>query len=230
MVLSKQEILAELKELSDTKYQKFTSSLLPGTESILGVRIPDLRQIAKKMAAKDWKKALKDLSDDTFEEKLLQGLVIGYAKANPDEILMALEEFVPKIDNWSLCDSTIMTLKIAKKYPGTFLSYARECIDDGREFYIRVGVVMMLAHFIDEMHISSVLSTLNEIKSDDYYAKMAVAWAVSVCYVKFPDFTNEWLLETSLDDWTFNKSIQKIKESNRVPKEDKKRLSLLIRK
>jgi len=228
-VLSRREILAELESLSDSKYQKFTSSLLPGTASIMGVRIPDLRAMARRLADNNWKSALKDLSDDTFEEKLLQGLIIGYAKANADEILSELEIFVPKIDNWSVCDSTVTTLKIAKKYPGTFFSFAKECIDDGREFFIRFGVDMMIFHFIDENHISSVLSILNEIQSDDYYAKMAVAWAVSLCYVKFPNITDKWLLETSLDDWTFNKSIQKIKESYRVSKEDKKRLSLLLR-
>lgn len=227
--MQKQEIVAELHSLADQKYQKFASSLLPGTEAVLGVRIPDLRTIARRLAEEDWKKALHILSDETFEEILLQGLVIGYAKAEPEEILSALEEFVPKINNWSVCDSTVMTLKIANKYPGTFFSYARECIDSGSEFSVRFGLVMMLDHFIDDVHVQSVLASVNEALLDGYYAKMAAAWAVSVCYVKYPELTNKWLQTTNLDTWTFNKSIQKIKESYRVPNEDKKRLSLLLR-
>jgi len=225
--LQKQEIIAELQSLADSKYQKFSSGLLPGTEAIIGVRIPELRKIAKDLAKEDWKKALKILSDNSFEEILLQGLVIGYAKANPEEILSALEEFVPKINNWSVCDSTVMTLKIAKKYPGTFFSYAKECIDSGTEFSVRFGLVMMLDYFVDEEHVSAVLSSINEALLDGYYAQMAAAWAISVCYVKFPEITEKWYKTTNIDDWTFNKSIQKIKESYRVSKEDKKRLSLL---
>jgi len=87
----------------------------------------------------------------------------------------------------------------------------------------------MLDHFVDEEHVSSILASVNEALLDGYYAQMAAAWAISVCYVKFPEVTEKWYKTTTIDKWTFNKSIQKIKESYRVSKEEKKRLSLLLR-
>ena len=227
--MSKHAIRTELETLCDEKYREFASSLLPGTEHIIGVRIPELRTMAKRLAQSEWKQLFNDLTDDTFEEILLQGLIIGYAKGEPSEILEELEQFVPKIDNWSVCDSTASTLKIARKYPGTFFAYAKECIDDGREFSVRFGLVMMLFHFVDGIHITEILRAVNEALLDGYYAKMATAWLVSICYIKYPDITETWLHETQLDNWTFNKSIQKIRESRQVSAEDKNRLLLLKR-
>ena len=213
----------ELLSLAEPKYQKFSASLLPGVDNILGVRIPNLRIIAKRIAKENWKEFLYDAKDDSFEEIMLQGLVIGYAKANPTEIITALDLFVPKINNWSVCDSTAMTLKAAKNHPAYF-GYADACIQEGTEFSVRFGIVLLMSHFVSDEYIDSVLEKIETAELSGYYAKMAAAWAVSVCYVKYPEKTEEWLKEAKLDDWTFNKSIQKIKESLRVGDEEKKRL------
>ena len=133
-------VKSELEGLAEPEYQKFSASLLPGVENILGVRIPKLRVIAKRIAKENWKEFLEDAKDDSFEEILLQGLVIGYAKANPTEIITALDAFLPKIDNWSVCDSTAMTLKAAKDHPAYF-GYAQSCIAEGTEFSVRFGLV-----------------------------------------------------------------------------------------
>ena len=216
-------VKSELLSLAEPEYQKFSASLLPGVDNILGVRIPKLRVIAKRIAKENWKEFLDDAKDDSFEEILLQGLVIGYAKANPTEIITALDAFIPKINNWSVCDSTAMTLKAAKNHPAYF-GYADACLAEGTEFSVRFGIVLMMSHFVSDEYIDSVLEKIGAAKLPGYYAKMAAAWAVSVCYVKYPEKTEEWLKESNLDDWTFNKSIQKIKESLRVSDAEKKRL------
>lgn len=221
-------VKSELEGLAEPEYQKFSASLLPGVENILGVRIPKLRVIAKRIAKENWKEFLEDAEDDSFEEILLQGLVIGYAKANPTEIITALDAFLPKIDNWSVCDSTAMTLKAAKDHPAYF-GYAQSCIAEETEFSVRFGLVLLMSHFVSDEYIESVLETIENAELPGYYAKMAAAWAVSVCYVKYPERTEEWLSSAKLDDWTFNKSIQKIKESLRVSKEDKARLDSMKR-
>lgn len=221
-------VKSELEGLAEPEYQKFSASLLPGVENILGVRIPKLRVIAKRIAKENWKEFLEDAKDDSFEEILLQGLVIGYAKANPTEIITALDAFLPKIDNWSVCDSTAMTLKAAKDHPAYF-GYAQSCIAEETEFSVRFGLVLMMSHFVSDEYIESVLETIENAELPGYYAKMAAAWAVSVCYVKYPERTEEWLSSANLDDWTFNKSIQKIKESLRVSEEDKARLDSMKR-
>lgn len=221
-------VKSELEGLAEPEYQKFSASLLPGVENILGVRIPKLRVIAKRIAKENWKEFLEDAKDDSFEEILLQGLVIGYAKANPTEIITALDTFLPKIDNWSVCDSTAMTLKAAKDHPAYF-GYAQSCIAEETEFSVRFGLVLLMSHFVSDEYIESVLETIEDAELPGYYAKMAAAWAVSVCYVKYPERTEEWLSSAKLDDWTFNKSIQKIKESLRVSEEDKARLDSMKR-
>ena len=89
---------------------------------------------------------------------------------------------------------------------------------------------MLLSHFVDEEHIDSVLRLMEGVRHEGYYAKMVVAWTLSVCYVKFPEKTEKILRNGSLDNFTQNKTIQKIRESYRVSKEDKQRLNLLKRK
>lgn len=224
-----EEIRNELESLAEEKYRKFSSGLLPGSENLLGVRIPSLREIAKREAKAGWKEYLRDASDDSFEEIMLQGLVIGYAKAAPEEICQALDCFVPKIDNWSVCDSTAMTISAAKKYPEIFFAYAKKCIAEETEFSVRFGIVLLLAHFINDEYYTKVLALLNRRDFPGYYAKMAAAWAVSVAYVKYPLDTELWMKDCLLDDETFNKAIQKIKESYRVSKDAKKRVEQMKR-
>ena len=91
----------------------------------------------------------------------------------------------------------------------------------GREFEIRFAVIMMLAHFIDDDHIDRVIASLDGIRHEGYYVRMGAAWAVSVCYVKYPEKTMRYLKNSNLDDFTYNKSLQKILESYRVDQESK---------
>lgn len=226
----KPDIKSELVRLADPKYRTFSSGLIPGADNIIGVRIPDLRDLAKKIASGDWKGYLKEATDDSFEEIMLQGLVIGYAKADPGEITAALTYFIPKIDNWSICDSVVMGLKITKKYQDTFWKFIQPYLDSDREFFVRFGVVMLLSYYVDEKHISAVLERLDTITHDGYYVKMAVAWAVSVCYVKFPEISHAYLENCSLDNATYNKAIQKICESYRADEEAKSVLRGMKRK
>ena len=100
---------------------------------------------------------------------------------------------------------------------------------DRREFVARFGIVMLLDHFITDTYIDEVLQVLDEVSHDGYYVKMAVAWAISVCYVKFEKETMALLLDNALDDFTYNKSLQKITESFRVSKEDKARIRKMKR-
>lgn len=222
-----EQIKAELRHLSEPALCKFNQKLLPDTEHVLGVRIPALREMAKNLAGGDWKTYLSEASDDSFEEIMLQGLTIGYVKAEPEEILSALSAFIPKIDNWSVCDSTAAGIKYAKKYPEQFLSFLLPRLT-GTEFSCRFALVMLLDHFINETYIDTVLSCA-DFRPDGYYAQMALAWLISVCYIKFPGKTKTFLQNCSLDDTTFNKSIQKIRESYRVSDEAKKQLAAMKR-
>lgn len=220
----------KLFELSDEKYKKFHSGLCPNIDNIIGVRLPKLREIAKEIAKGDWRDFLAISSNDYYEEVMINVLVIAYAKCDVDEKLNYIESFVPKIDNWAICDSFCNSLKFVNKNKEKVLEFIQPYLKSNKEFEIRFAVVIILNYYITEDYIDLILETLDEVKHEGYYVKMAVAWAISVCYVKFPKKTESVFEENLLDDFTHNKSIQKIRESYRVPKESKERLQKMRRK
>jgi 3-methyladenine DNA glycosylase AlkD len=216
-----QKIRTKLLIMADEEYRKFQSALIPGEDRLLGVRLPALRELAKEIAKGDWREYLNSAQDEYYEEIMLQGLVIGYVKASPEEILRYTAQFIPKIANWGVCDSFCTGLKLAKKQPELVWNFILPYLRSEKEFDIRFAVIMMLAHYITDEYIDEVLACLDRVRHDGYYVKMGVAWAVSVCYVKYPGKTMAYLKNCSLDDFTFNKSLQKIVESFRVDQEAK---------
>ena len=102
----------------EPEYQKFSAALIPNITNVLGVRLPALRKIAKQLASGDWRTYLETAEDEYFEEVMLQAMVIGHVQADLDELLKAIETFVPKIDNWSVCDSFCAGLKYTKVHSG----------------------------------------------------------------------------------------------------------------
>lgn len=225
-----EEITAYLLENAEEKLRDFSGSLIPGRAApLLGVRLPKLRQLAKRLAKEDWRNYLESAKDDYMEETMLQGFTLGYVKAEFDELAPYLEKFVKKIDNWSVCDSTCTTLKIARRQPQKVREWLQQYLDSEQEFEVRFAIVMLLAHYITEEYIDDVLEQMNRFRHDGYYAKMAAAWNLSVCFVKFPQKTYRFLEDCSLDDWTYNKAIRKTLESYRVDPEDKDRLRSMKR-
>lgn len=152
---------------------------------------------------------------------MLQGMVIGYVKTDIEELLSYVALFVPKIDNWSVCDSFCTGLKFTKENKERVWEFLQPYLSSKKEYEIRFGVVMLLDFYIETEYIERVLNLLDRVKHEGFYAKMAVAWAVSICYVKLPDSTMEYLRNNTLDDFTYNKALQKITESKRVDKETK---------
>ena len=220
----------QIFELADEKYRKFSSSLLPNVRNIAGVRLPELRKLAKTIAKGDWRAYLSEDNSEYFEEIMLQGFVIGCAKADIDELLKYTAAFVPKIDNWSVCDSFCISLKFTKSNMERVWNFLQPYLSSKKEYEIRFGVVMLLNFYINEEYIDRVLKILDSIKHDGYYVKMAAAWAVSICYVKFPEKTLKYLKGCALDDFTYNKSLQKITESLQVDKKTKEMIRNMKRK
>lgn len=218
-------IRKQIFELIDEEYQKFSSALIPNIDNILGVRMPQLRKLAKEIAKGDWRTYLQTANDEYFEEVMLQGLVIGYAKADLEELLMYVAEFVPKIDNWSICDSFCTGLKFTKKHQESVWSFLQPYLISEKEYELRFGIVMLLDYYIEPNYIDKLLDLLDRVQHEGYYVKMAVAWALSICFVKLPDQTMGYLAgENSLDLFTYNKALQKITESTRVETDVKKRI------
>lgn len=231
-----EEIRSKLYESVDEKYRTFSSALVPGDVApMLGVRVPELRKIAKMIAKENAVEYMNEISKEKqqrpvyHEELLLYGMTIGYLKCKKETRAEYLDRFVPVIDNWAVCDSSCFTYKFMQKDMEYWFQYLLKYVNSVREYEVRFAVVSMICNFIVEDYIEEVLQIFGEIKQDGYYAKMAVAWAISVCYAKFPEPTWDLLASDKLGDFTHQKSIQKIRESYRVSKEEKARVNTLRR-
>lgn len=218
------EIREKLFEKQDLKYKEFHGKLCPNLDKIIGVRVPELKKIAKQIAKTDYKNYLKNAQDEYYEELLLQGLVIGYSKTTLEEKLKYLEKFIPKINSWAVCDVTCGTLKIAQKYEKEVWEFLQQYIKSKKEYEIRFALVMYLDYYLKEEYIDKILEQINNITSKDYYVQMAIAWLVSIAYIKQKERTEKFLKNNKLDKFTQNKSISKICESYRITPEEKERV------
>lgn len=224
-------IKSQLLALADPRYQKFSSRLLPGTQNILGVRLPYLRKIAKQLVKEYGRSYVQHISDSSFEELMLQGMAIGYLQNNTiEEVLSEVANFVPKINNWSICDSFCAGLKITKQYKEEVWEFIMPYLSSSNEFEVRFAIVMMLIYYKDEQYINQVLKKLDCVHHEAYYVQMAIAWAISSCFVEYQEITFAYLTENNLDDFTYNKSLQKIIESSKVSSQMKHSIRELKRK
>ena len=211
-----------LLELQDEKYKKFHSALVPNVNNVLGIRVPDIRKIAKELSKNpDWQNYKDDLY---YEELMIQGLLIGYAKLDAAKRLELLKEFVPKITSWGVCDVVCSNLKFTTKNKALVWNFLQDYLNSDKEFEIRFGVVMLLSYFLDDEYIDEVIRILDSIDHEGYYAKMAVAWAFSICFVKYWGKTLKYFEKSNISKWVYNKSIQKACESYRISAEKKELL------
>lgn len=224
-----ENIEEELKKLADKKYKEFHSKLCPDTDNILGVRVPVVKDYAKKLFKENPNINVNEIGDKYYEQIMLQGLIIGLKKLEFNELKKEIEVFVSKIYNWAICDTFCASLKMTKKYKEQMKEVIYKYLKSDKEFELRFSLVMLLDYYIDEENIDEVLEIYNSINSDYYYVKMAVAWGLSFCLIKFWDKTIESLKNSKIDDFTYNKAIQKGIESYRISEENKKILRKMKR-
>lgn len=223
MDLTREQIAARLHELADEKYRAFHSGLCPGTDNILGVRTPVLRQYAKELLKQYGGQALLcAVGTDWYEEILLRGMIIGLDKTVPWEVTWArTQDFVPLIDNWAVCDVFCAGLKAVKKHRAQVLEQIQLYLTAPEEFSVRFALVILLDYYIEDDTLEAVFDAVRRVEHTGYYVKMAAAWLISVCLVKQYERTVKFLQSTPLDEWTRRKAIQKARESLRLPAERK---------
>lgn len=221
-----QEYLDYLISIGETTYGEFSSKLTPTKYQLIGIRIPNLRKIAKEIIKGNYQSFLDYSQDKYFEEVLIKGLVIASIK--DEEIFIDyFNQYIKKIDNWAINDVFCNSIVLFKKD-----KYFKLCLKlslSPKEFISRVGLISILSHYVNDNNLELIFNTLDNLKSDAYYTKMAAAWLLCDCYIKHPVKTNEYLKINKLNNWTYNKAIQKMKESYRVSKEDKEYLNRLKR-
>ena len=200
----------------DDKYKEFTSKLLPNIkyENIIGVRVPIIKKYAKDYFKDEESNLFLDsLPHKYLEENILHSSLISLNK-NIDEVIYLLNEFLPYVDTWSVCDT--IKPNIVKKYPEIFLKFIKKCIKSKYEYEVRFAIVALLTYYLDDNFTNEINELVLNIKSDKYYINMAKAWYFSFALIKQFDKTIYIFENGLLDDWTNNKSIQKARESFRI--------------
>lgn len=224
------KIRQDLFAMQDLKYKEFHGSLCPDMDNIIGVRIPKLREYAKELYKCNNLKDIK-IEDKYYEELVIQGMLIGFqTKAPIKEVIKQVEEFIPKINSWAVCDTFCAGLKITKKYQTEMFKVIKEYLKSTQEYQVRFAIVMLLNYYINDQYIDQVLQILDNVKLDKYYVQMANAWAISICLIKYYNKTLDFLNTTKIDDFTYNKGIQKAIESYRITNEQKEYLRTLKRR
>ena len=232
----------ELFKLQDVKYRDFQKKLIPTVdpESVIGVRTPELRKLAKQLArlrtsktAADCKTAadveafLKDLPHEYFDENQLHAFIISEDK-DYERCMADVEEFLPYVDNWATCDQ--MSPKVFKKNKDGLLLHVRNWLKSDRTYTVRFAIGMLMEHFLDDDFDPEYPKLVAKVKSDEYYVNMMIAWYFATALAKQHDAVIPYLEEQKLDVWTHNKTIQKARESYRITPEQKKYLKTLKRK
>jgi len=225
------EIIKELLNNQDLEYKKFHSKLCTTKYEIIGVRVPIVKEIAKRYSKEYGIKVIDELSNEYYEEVLIKGLIIGYSKESNEIRETYIKEFIPEIDNWAICDSTISNMKFIKKDLDLFYEFITNNYQNSKGTYsLRFMIVVFLNYYLESKYIKNVLNIIDNINSSEYYVNMAIAWLLSIAYIKNKEITIEYLNNNNLDKFTHNKTIQKICESYQVSKEEKELLKLKKRK
>lgn len=205
----------------DAQYKKFNERLVSTKYELAGVRVPVLRQIAKDIVkGQQWQQFL--FKESKFHEDVqLKSFVLAQAPMSVEERHQQLEQFFPLMDNWQVVDGLCSSLKEAKKYPESYWKWLQTLQHSEEPFTVRFVVVMYLTYFLTEDYLEDVLSYYESLHLEHYYVKMAVAWALSIAFIKQEARLMMFFKETELDDWTYNKALQKIVESRQVDSEMK---------
>ena len=224
------DIRAELLKNQDLGYRDLQKTTIPSADadSIIGVRTPVLRSIAKELAKRDDISVfLDDLPHKLFEENQLHAFILSGMK-DLDECLKLVDRFLPYVDNWATCDQ--MSPKVFRKNKKLLLGYVEKWISSDLTYVKRFAIGMLMEHFLDEDFKPSYLSKVAKIRSEEYYVNMMIAWYFATALAKQYDLALPFIEKHKLDRWTHNKTIQKAVESYRITPEQKEYLKTLRRK
>ena len=220
-------IIDRLKALSDEKYADFSAKLTPtlDRELFLGVRVPEVRKLAKELYKNnEYEEFISELPHKYYDENMLHGLILSEFK-DYDECIHLVDEFLPYVDNWAVCD--IMSPKCFKKNKDRLIDKIVEWSKSDAVYTSRFGIEMLMSHFLDDDFDKSYLEIPAAVHLEDYYSKMMVAWFYATALTKQWDSTIPYIEGHKLEPWTHNKTIQKARESYRMTPEQKEYLKSL---
>ena len=207
--------IAKLAEGNES-YAAFNQRIVNTKMPVIGVRVPDLRRLARELApdmsAADISKLL-TVQNESFEYVLLCGLLITHARLDDQTAIDLTKQYLPLVDSWAHID--VFVEKKRRFASEVWWDFALECLQSEAEFTVRYGVVSLMTNFLDEAQIDRVFAALRNVKHDGYYVKMALAWLYATAAVNFFEKTLAELENSQIDAWTRNKAYQKMRESRR---------------
>lgn len=207
------------------KEKEIHRNIINSEREIIAISMSEIRRIAKMISKHDIMKFLKFSKDSTYEEVLIQGIVITYVNDINLQISL-LDNWIKKIDCWALCDSVVSSMKLFSKSEekdNYFDHFYKMCFSED-EFTSRFGIVTLLVYYLEDRYIDKIYEMCRSVTNSAYYVKMAIAWLISYGFIKFKEKTYSLLEERVLDKFTQNKSICKCRESYKVDKIDKEKL------
>jgi len=211
------------------EYRDFNKKIVNTKKKTLGVRTPDMRNLAKTLANgmmfADISKFLKQANKDIYEEVSLAGLIITYAKISDAEKIKLTKEYLKYADSWALVD--VFVSRWNKFDEKLWWDFATSYLDSKKEFEARFGVIFLMANFLNDEYIDKVFKELHKVKNDAYYVKMGLAWLYATAAVNYYDKTLSELKKRVKDPWTYKKSLQKMTESFRLTTKQKAEIKKL---
>lgn len=222
-------ILDQLFALRDEGYAAFQSKLTPGipAEAFIGVRVPEIRKLAKQLYKQgEWEAFAADLPHRYYDENMLHGAILSEMK-DYEACVAAVDAFLPYVDNWAVCDT--MSPKVFRKHRPELMEKIRWWSASNHTYTCRFGLGMLTSHFLDGDFQPEYLEIPAEVRSEEYYVNMMIAWFFATALAKQWDASVPYLTEQKLGVWVHNKTIQKACESYRITDEQKVYLRKLKR-
>lgn len=223
-----EEIVFRLKEIAEVDYKIFNAKIVNTSLPVLGVRTPMMRKLASEIFKTDKYGYLENCKFEFFEDVFIYGLVI--ANFDCEEFLKYLPKYLERVDSWAHIDSFVPSIKCIKKNKDNFFEFIKSEIFGASGFFLRFLIVSLMDYYLEEKYLDYVFSAVERVDNRGYYNDMAIAWLISVAFVKFEGKTFDFIKNCKLSNFTLNKSISKIKDSFRVSRENKILLQNFIRK
>ena len=211
-------VIDELKSYQDENFRAFSERIVNGEKPLIGVKIPKIREIARRTP----NAYLDECEFKYFEDTMLYGLIV--AKLPYDEFLEKFKFYLTKADSWSHVDTFVPSIKCIPKRKDEFLERIKADIEGSEGFELRFYIIALMTFYLDEENLDYIFAEAERLDGRGFYNDMAIAWLISVAFVKFKERTYEFLSGDDLSKFTHNKAISKICDSFRVAKEDKEKI------
>lgn len=214
------EYIEYLYSLQDLKYKEFHQKIT-FDNTLIGIKTQKLKEIAKEIYKGNYSEYLKISTNKTYEEKMIYGFIISNNKEFDKNTIKYVNKYSKLINNWALCDLFCSNLKFVKRNKKEVYNYIISNINSNNIWMRRLCFVLLLDYYIEDDYIDNIFTLCDKYNTKEYYVQMAVAWLISICYIKYKDKTTLYLDNNNLDDFTYNKALQKIVDSKRISKEEK---------